>query len=152
TTGYDYDTFCADLDALMQKLDLHHATLIGHSMGTGEVTRYIARHGSERVDRGVLVSAIPPFLLKTDDNPEGLPGELSDGFEKAAEADTPAWMAGFLNGFYNYDILKGKLVSQEAWNASWNLAVSMSAVGAVQCIPTWLTDFRDDISKIELPI
>jgi non-heme chloroperoxidase len=152
TTGYEYDTFAADLDAVMRELDLRDATLVGHSMGTGEVTRYIARYGSDRVERGVLVSAIPPFLLKTDDNAEGLPGDLFDGFQKAAAADMPAWMTGFLNGFYNYDLLKGKLVSEDAWRSSWNIAVGSSAIAAVACIPTWLTDFRDDISKIEVPI
>src|SRR5215813_11754261 len=76
STGYDYDTFASDLKALIDELDLHDVTLVGHSMGTGEVTRYIGKYGSDRITRGVLVSPIPPFLLQADDNPEGLPGSL----------------------------------------------------------------------------
>jgi non-heme chloroperoxidase len=152
TTGYDYDTFAADLDVLMNELDLHETTLVGHSMGTGEVTRYLGVYGSERVERAVLVSAIPPFLLQTDDNPEGLPGALFDGFIQTATTDTPAWMHGFLENFYNMDVLGGKLVSDEAFQASWNLATIASATAAVACIPTWETDFRDDLPKIDVPV
>src|SRR5437870_11111308 len=94
TSGYDYDTFAADLKTLMDKLDLQEATLVGHSMGTGEVTRYLGSYGSARLARAVLVSPIPPFLLQTDDNPEGLPGSLFEGFMQSARADTPAWMKG----------------------------------------------------------
>src|SRR6201994_62850 len=87
TSGYDYDTFAADLDTLMNALDLRDATIVGHSMGTGEVTRYLGTYGSDRVARGVLVSPIPPFLLQADDNPDGLPQSLFDGFVDAAKAD-----------------------------------------------------------------
>src|ERR1700681_3575512 len=105
--GYDYDTFAADLAALMERLDLRDATLVGHSMGSGEVTRYLGAHGSARVAKGVLVSPIPPFLLQTDDNPEGLPASLFEGFMKEAKADAPAWMKGFLDNFYNIDEFGG---------------------------------------------
>jgi non-heme chloroperoxidase len=152
TTGYDYDTFAADLKALMDTLDLHDATLVGHSMGTGEVTRYLGSHGSARVARAVLVSPIPPFLLQTDDNEEGLPASLFDGFMKTATADTPAWMKGFLENFYNLDVYGGKLVTDEAFRASWNLATAASAFAAVACIPTWQTDFRGDLPKIDVPV
>ena len=91
-TGYDYDTFAADLNALMEKLDLHEAVIAGHSMGTGEVTRYLGTYGSARVTKGVLVSPIPPFLLQSSNNPEGLPASLFEGFIESAKADTPAWM------------------------------------------------------------
>ena len=150
--GYDYDTFAADLSMLMERLDLHDAVLAGHSMGTGEVTRYLGRYGSERVAKGVLVSPIPPFLLQTADNIEGVPQGLFDGFAQAARADTPAWMKGFLDTFYNVDTLRGTLVSEQAWQASWNLAVTASAVAAVACIPTWATDFRADLPEIDVPI
>jgi non-heme chloroperoxidase len=150
--GYDYDTFAADLNRLLEHLDLRDAVLVGHSMGTGEVTRYLSRYGSARVAKGVLVAPIPPFLLQTADNPEGVPQAAFDGFVQAAQADTPAWMKGFLDNFYNVDTLRGTLISDQAYQASWNLAVSASATAAVVCIPTWGTDFRDDLPEIDVPI
>src|SRR5215472_5726154 len=137
TTGYDYDTFAADLNALMEKLDLHDAVIVGHSMGTGEVTRYLGVYGSARVAKGVLVSPIPPFLLHASDNPEGLPASL---------------FKGFLDNFYNMDVLGGKLVSDQAFQASFNLATAASGTAAVACIPTWETDFRGDLPKIDVPM
>jgi non-heme chloroperoxidase len=151
-TGYDYDTFAADLSTLLEHLDLRDAVLVGHSMGTGEVTRYLSSYGSARVAKGVLVSPIPPFLLLTPDNPDGVPQSLFDGFVQAARADTPAWMKGFLDNFYNADTLRGVLVSDQAWQASWNLAVTASATAAVACIATWATDFRADLPKIDVPV
>jgi pimeloyl-ACP methyl ester carboxylesterase len=151
-SGYDYDTFAADLAALMDELDLHAATLIGHSMGTGEVTRYLGTYGSARVARAVLVSPIPPFLLQTEDNPEGLPASLFDGFMKEAKADAPAWMKGFLDNFYNIDEFRGTLVSDQAFQASWNIAAEASAIAAVACVPTWETDFRGDLGRIDVPV
>jgi non-heme chloroperoxidase len=150
--GYDYDTFAADLSTLLERLDLRDAVLVGHSMGTGEVTRYLGRYGSARVAKGVLVAAIPPFLLQTPDNPEGIPQSVFDGFVQAAQADDPAWMKGFLDNFYNYETLRGTLVSDQAWQASWNLAVTASATAAVACIPTWTTDFRGDLPEIDVPM
>lgn len=152
TTGYDYETFAEDLFRLLEELDLYDVTLVGHSMGTGEVTRYLGRFGSKRISRGVLVSPIPPFLLQTPDNPEGVPASLFDGFIDAAKKDTPAWMKAFLDNFYNIDALRGTLVSDQAYQSSWNLAVSASATAAVACIPTWETDFRADLPKIDVPI
>jgi non-heme chloroperoxidase len=151
-TGYDYDTFTADLDVLMNQLDLRDVTLVGHSMGTGEVTHYLSTYGSSRVARAVLVSPIPPFLLQTPDNPEGLPASLFDGFLDTAKSDTPAWMKGFLESFYNMDVFHGTLVSDEAFQASWNLATAASATAAVACIPTWETDFRNDLPKMDVPV
>ena len=152
TTGYDYDTFANDLHTLLHTLGMREVTLVGHSMGTGEVTRYLGRFGSGRVARGVLVSPIPPFLRQTPDNPEGVPAHLFEGFMQAARQDTPAWMKGFLDNFYNIEKLRGTLVSDQAYQASWNLAVTASATAAVACIPTWETDFRADLPKIEVPM
>jgi non-heme chloroperoxidase len=154
-SGYDYDTFAADLHALLEHLDLRDAVLAGHSMGTGEVTRYLGRYGSERVAKGVLVAPIPPYLRQADDNPDGVPESLFEGFAQAARADTPAWMKGFLDNFYNMDSprgLRGTRVSDQAWQASWNLAVTASAIAAVACIGTWATDFRDDLPRIDVPV
>jgi pimeloyl-ACP methyl ester carboxylesterase len=152
TTGYDYDTFAADLNTLLETLDLREVTLVGHSMGTGEVTRYLGRYGSGRVAKGVLVAPIPPFLRQAEDNPEGVPASVFDGFAQAARADTPAWMKGFLDNFYNFDKLRGTLVSDQAYQASWNLAATASATAAVACISTWETDFRADLSMIDVPV
>src|SRR5215475_532567 len=151
-TGYDYDTFAADLNALLEALDLRDVILVGHSMGTGEVTRYLGSYGSQRVAKGVLISPIPPFLLQTDDNPEGLPASLFDGFMQSARQDAPAWMKGFLDNFYNYDKYRGTLVSEQAYQSSWNIAVSASATATVACIPTWETDFREDLGRISVPM
>jgi non-heme chloroperoxidase len=150
--GYDYDTFAADLAALMERLDLRDATLVGHSMGTGEVTRYLGAYGSARVARGVLVSPIPPFLLQTDDNAEGLPAGVFDGFMTEAAGDTPAWMKGFLESFFNIDEFGGNRVSEQAFQANWDIAIAASATAAVACVPTWETDFRADLPKIDVPM
>jgi non-heme chloroperoxidase len=152
TTGYDYDTFASDLRILMETLDLHDAILVGHSMGTGEVTRYLGTFGSSRVAKGVLVSPIPPFLLQTSDNPEGLPGSLFDGFMHQAREDSAAWMKGFLDNFFNADKFLGNLVSEQYYQSCFNIAVSASATAAVACIPTWETDFRADLPKLDVPM
>jgi len=152
TAGYDYDTFAADLAALLEHLDLRDAVLAGHSMGTGEVTRYLARYGSARVAKAVLLSPIPPYLPQAGDNPDGVPQSLFDGFAQAARSDGPAWMKGFLDNYYNTDTLRGTLVSDQALQASWNLAVTASATAAVACIATWTTDFRDDLPKLDIPV
>jgi non-heme chloroperoxidase len=152
STGYDYDTFASDLKMLLDELDLRDVTLVGHSMGTGEVTRYLGKYGADSIARGVLVSPIPPFLMEADDNPDGLPGSLFEGFVESAKADTPAWMKGFLDNFYNMDQYAGKLVSPEAFASSLDLALAASAIAAVACIPTWETDFRADLPKIEVPL
>jgi non-heme chloroperoxidase len=152
TSGYDYDTFANDLRTLIETLDLRDVTLVGHSMGTGEVTRYLGRFGSSRVAKGVLVSPIPPYLLQTSNNPDGLPESLFNGFMQAARQDAPAWMKGFLDNFYNIDKFRGTLVSDQAYEASWNIAATASAIAAIACIPTWETDFRGDLPKIDVPM
>jgi non-heme chloroperoxidase len=150
--GYDYDTFAADLHVLMESLDLRDVVLVGHSMGTGEVTRYLGRYGSARVAKGVLISPIPPFLLQAADNPDGLPASLFDGFMQSARQDSAAWMKGFLDNFFNIDKFRGTLVSDQYYQACWNIAVSAAPTAAVACIPTWETDFRADLPKMDVPM
>jgi non-heme chloroperoxidase len=142
TVGYDYDTFAADLRGLMDVLDLRDVTLAGFSMGTGEVTRYLGRYGSERIRNAVLLGPIPPFLLKTGDNPEGVDQSVFDGLIAAARADRYAYFKDFFDNFYNVDKFRGTRISDQAWQASFNVAAGASAYASVACIPTWLTDFR----------
>ena len=150
-SGYDYDTFAEDLQKLITKLDLRDITLVGHSMGGGEVARYLGSYGSERVSKAVFISAIPPFLLKTADNPEGVDGAVFAGIKKAVVADRPAFLKQFCLDFYNFDVLRGKLVSEEALQASWNISVAASPKGALDCVDTWGTDFRKDLKRIDIP-
>ncbi len=152
SVGYDYDTFANDLHVLLESLDLRDVVLVGHSMGTGEITRYLGRYGSARVAKGVLISPIPPFLLQTADNPDGVPGSAFDGFMQSARQDDAAWMKAFLDNFFNIDKFRGTLVSDQYYQACWNIAVSASAIAAVACIPTWETDFRADLPKINVPM
>lgn len=152
TDGYDYDTFASDVNVLLTALDVRDAILVGHSMGTGDVARYLGRYGTERVAKAVLMSPIPPFLLRTDDNPEGAPQSLFDGFIQAARGDREAWLKQFLQNFYNLDVYGGSLVSDVAFQTSVNVAVAGSPVAAVACIPTWLTDFRHDLATIDVPV
>jgi non-heme chloroperoxidase len=152
TVGYDYDTFASDLAELMDKLDLRDATLVGFSMGTGEVTRYLGRYGSGRVRKAVMLGPIPPFLLKTDDNPEGVDKSVFDGIMAAVTADRYAYLKDFLDNFYNVDKFRGTRISDQAWQASWNVAARASAYATLACVPTWLTDFRDDLPSIDIPV
>ncbi|MCK9298866.1 MAG: alpha/beta hydrolase [Methanoculleus sp.] len=152
TFGYDYDTLAEDLHRLMTELDLADATLVGFSMGGGEVARYLGTHGSDRVEQAVFISAIPPFLLKTSDNPEGVDGSVFDGIMESISADRPAFLTGFFSDFYNVDIFGGDLVSDEVIRFSWNIAAAASPRGTLDCVPAWLTDFRDDLISIDVPV
>jgi non-heme chloroperoxidase len=152
TIGYDYDTFAADLHTLIQYLDLRDMVLCGFSMGTGEVTRYLGSYGSERVRKAVLMGAIPPFLLKTPDNPEGVDASVFDGIKEAVAKDRPAYFKEFLDNFYNVDKLHPARISDQAWANSFNVAVAASWYAAYACVDTWLTDFRADLPKIDVPV
>ena len=148
STGYDYDTLAADLHKLMLKLDLRDTALVGFSMGGGEVARYLGRYGSERVNKAVFISSVPPFLLKTADNPEGVAGSVFEGIKKALAADRPAFLSAFLKDFYNFDLLGGKLISEQAVQSNWNAGAGASAKGTFDCVSAWGTDFRKDLSLI----
>ncbi len=150
--GYDYDTFAADLNTLMTQLDLRDAVLVGHSMGTGEVTRYLSTYGSERVRKAVVVSPIPPFLLKSDDNPAGVDQNQINGFVQSIANDRLAYLSAFIHDFFNVDLLLGKRVSDDAVRANWAIATDASPLGTAACPPTWLTDFRKDVPRIGVPL
>jgi len=149
--GYDYDTFAEDLNTLITKLDLRNVVLVGFSMGTGEVTRYLGKYGSDRVSKAVLMAPVPPFLLKTDDNPEGVDRSVFDGIMKSIVDDRPAYLSAFLKDFFNVDVFLGDRISKEAIQMSWNVAAAASAKGTLDCVPSWLTDFRDDLPRIDVP-
>ena len=151
TTGYDYDTFAADLDKLLTTLDLRDAALVGFSMGGGEVARYLGKYGAVRVRAAVFMAAVPPFLLKTPENPAGVDGKIFDGIQQAIAADRPAFLSKFLADFYNVDVLGGKQISDEVVRLSWIVAAGASAVGTIACVPTWGTDFRKDLARIDVP-
>src|SRR5208337_933367 len=150
--GYTYDTFARDLDKLMTILNLNEAILVGFSMGGGEVARYLGTIGSRRVSKAVFISAIPPYLIKTKDNPAGIDGSVFEGIKKGIVADRPSFLTQFFHNFYNADILKGKLISEEVMKLSWNTAVVASPIGTLDCVTAWLTDFRKDLSKITIPV
>jgi non-heme chloroperoxidase len=152
TTGYDYNTFAADLNKIMTDLDLRDTVLVGHSMGTGEVTRYLSTFGSDRVDRAILVSPIPPFLLKTPDNPEGVDNSVFDAIIQSIETDRLVYISKFLYDFYNLDVTLGKRVSEEVVRYNWNIAAGASPTGTAACVPTWLIDFRNDVPRIDVPL
>jgi non-heme chloroperoxidase len=151
TVGYDYDTFAADLNALLDHLGLDDVILVGFSMGTGEVTRYLGTYGSARVRRAGLLGVIPPFLLKTDDNPEGVDAQVFDGIKAAIVKDRYAYFKDFLDNFYNVDKLAPERISEQAWQASFNLAAGASPYATYACVDSWLTDFRGDLPKIDVP-
>ena len=151
TVGYDYDTFAADLKVVLDTLDLTDAVLVGFSMGTGEVARYIGNYGSTRVAKAVFLGSLEPFLLQTDDNPTGVPQEVFDGLLKAVKADRFAFFTGFYQNFYNLDENLGSRVSQEVVDVSQSIAAGSSFYSSVADQPTWLTDFRGDIPKIDVP-
>jgi non-heme chloroperoxidase len=152
SVGYDYDTFAADLNELMTRLDLRDAVLIGFSMGTGEVTRYLGTYGSERVQKAVLIAPLQPFLLKTDDNPQGVDKSIFDEIMRAIVADRPKYLSTFFTDFYNVDVLDETRISEDAVRASFQVAAGASAQATLKCVPTWLTDFRADLPKIDVPV
>jgi non-heme chloroperoxidase len=152
TLGYDYDTLAGDLNTLMEHLDLNDAVLVGFSMGTGEVTRYLGRYGSARVRKAALLGAIPPFLLQTGDNPDGVDQKVFDDIKTAIVADRYAYFKEFLDNFYNTDKLDSKRISPQAWQASFNVAADGSPYASYVCVDSWLTDFRDDLPKIDVPV
>jgi len=149
--GYDYDTFAADLDVLLQHLDLREVTLIGFSMGGGEVVRYIANYGQERIAKAVLASAVPPYLYKSADNPDGgLDDAAIASFEDGIKTDRLAFLDSFATSFFSAgDEL---LVSQPQRDYARDLAASASPKGTLDCVAAFgRTDFRGDLEKISVP-
>ena len=150
--GYDYDTLAADLNAILEELDLFDVTLVGFSMGGGEVVRYIAKYGDKRISRVVLVSSVVPFMLKTDNNPDGLPKEMFDEFVANTEDDRPKFLAEFAKSFYGNSFLNAN-VSDELMVWHNTLALQASGRATSKCIRSFSeTDFRADLAHIKVPV
>jgi len=149
--GYHYDMFAADLEQLLKTLDLNDVALVGFSMGTGEVTRYLGKYGSKRVRKAVLIGTLGPYLVKTPDNPDGVDATVFEGIKAGIRADRPAFLMDFLRNFYNFDVTGGKLVSERVLEDNWNVAAGASAIGTVACVDCWIEDFRNDIKSNDVP-
>jgi pimeloyl-ACP methyl ester carboxylesterase len=149
--GYNYDTFAADLNTVLTTLNLAGVSLVGFSMGTGEVTRYIGKYGTKRVRKAVLIGTLGPYLVKAADNPEGVDASVFNGIKAGIKADRPAFLLDFLHNFYNNDVLGGKLVSERVVADNWNVAAGASATGTLACVDAWIEDFRKDIPKNNVP-
>lgn len=147
-SGYDYDTFARDLDTILTTLDLRDVILVGFSMGTGELARYVGRYGHERVAKLAFLASLEPFLVQADDNPTGVPRDVFDGIMETAKADRFAWYTKFYSDFYNLDENLGSKISQEAVTGSWNVAITSAPVAAYAVVPSWIEDFRDDIEIV----
>lgn len=154
-TGYNYDTFAEDLHKLLTHLNLRaggrNVALVGFSMGGGEVARYIGKYGSAGVSHAVFIASVPPYLVKASDNPEGVDASVFAGIQKAVAADRYAFFTAFFKDFFNTDVFLGKRVSQEAVQASWNVAASASPTASLACVPTWYEDFRANLARVEVP-
>ncbi len=151
SSGYNYDTFAADLHKIVTKLALKDFVLAGFSMGGGEVARFIGKYGSKGVSKAVIISGVPPFLLKTPENPEGVDGSVFEGIQKAVAADRYAFFTEFFKNFYNTDSLLGKRVSEQAVQASWNVAAASSPAASFDAVPAWHEDFRKDLAYFDIP-
>lgn len=149
--GYNYDTFAADLDAVLTALNLTNVNLVGFSMGSGEVTRYIGKYGTKRVRKAVLIGTLGPYLVKAADNPEGVDASVFAGIKAAIAADRPAFLIDFLRNFYNFDVTGGKLVSERVLEDNFNVATGASAIGTLACVDAWIEDFREDLPRNDVP-
>lgn len=152
SAGYDYGTLAADLGALLDRLNLRGVTLAGFAMGTGEVVRYLAVRGSDRVSRIALLAPLPPFLLKTPGNPQGIDRGVFAGFTAGLLADRPAATKAFVDNSYNIDQLGGTRVSDQAWQNTFYTAIRTALPAAVGCVAACQEDFRADLAEITVPV
>jgi pimeloyl-ACP methyl ester carboxylesterase len=151
TTGYDFDTLAADLDAVLTQLDLRDATLIGFSLGTGEVARYVGVHGTDRLRSCVLIESLAPSFAKSADNPMGVDQAAITGLQQTIRTDRFAWLSGLLGDFLNLDDSLGKRVSEDTVRALWNAGAEASPYATWACPAGWLDDFSQDVTRIDVP-
>ncbi len=149
--GYDFTTLAADLDKLLTTLDLQEVTLVGLSLGTGEVARYIGVNGTQRLRSCVFIESLAPSFVKSADNPTGVDQAGVDGVQQAIRHDRPAWLTGLLGDMLNLDELLGKRVSEEAVRNLWNAGADASPLATWACPVTWLEDFHDDLKNVDIP-
>jgi non-heme chloroperoxidase len=150
-SGYDFDTLAADLDQLLTTLDLHDVTVVGLSLGTGELARYIGAHGTQRLRSCVFIESLAPSFGKSEENPKGVDQAGVDGVQQAILQDRPAWLTGLIGDMLNLDELLGKRVSEDAVRNLWNAGADASPEATWACPQTWLDDFHDDIKRIDVP-
>ncbi|HEX6523553.1 MAG TPA: alpha/beta hydrolase [Streptosporangiaceae bacterium] len=150
SVGYDYDTLTADLNALLEELDLRQAVLVGCGSGTGEVMRYLGTNGPRRVRAAALLAPLPPLLAA--EQRDGSDWDFLDEFLGQLRTDRPAAVKTYLDRYYNMDLLGGTFVSEQAWQNSFQAAVRVSAVAAQGCAEAWREDFRADLARITVPV
>ncbi|MET8999262.1 alpha/beta hydrolase [Amycolatopsis sp. NPDC004169] len=151
TEGYDFDALADDLHQLLTGLDLREVTLIGFSLGTGELARYIGTHGTERLKSCVFIETLAPSFAKSAENPEGVDQAGVTGVQQAILDDRFAWLTGLVENLLNLDDYLGKRVSEETVRALWNAGAEASPWATWACPPGWLADFGDDITRIDIP-
>ena len=151
TVGYDFDTLAADLDALLTELDVHDATLIGFSLGTGEQARYVGKYGTDRLKGLVIIESLAPSFAKSDDNPTGVDQAGVSGVQQAILDDRFTWLTGLVGDFLNLDAYLGKRVTEETVRAIWDAGADASPYATWACPPGWLDDFTADIKRIDVP-
>lgn len=149
--GHNYDTFAADLEALLSALNLADVSLVGHSMGTGEITRYIGKCGTKRLRKAVLIGTLGPYLVRTADNPQGVDRKVFDDTKAGLKGDRPVALMEFLKNFYSVGGEDGKRVSERVMEANWIVAIGASPIGTVACVDSWIEDFREDIPRNDIP-
>jgi non-heme chloroperoxidase len=150
--GYDYDTLAADLNVLLEELDVHDAVLGGCCSGTGEVARYLGTYGQRRIRGAALLAPLPPFLPRSAANPNGVDQSVLDEFLAQLTADRPAAIKAYLDRYYNLELLGGSRVSDQAWQNSFHAAIRVSAAAALGCASAWREDFRADLAGIMVPV
>ena len=148
---YDYDSLASDLNNLIDHLSISDAILVGFSMGGGEVARFVGNYGTGKIAKTALISAVPPFMLKTSDNPEGIDKEVFEGFKKNIREDRAGFLAGFGDKFVNYSDNKDK-ISKDQVHLNWSIACNASPKATIDCVDSFgLTDFREDLKKFDVP-
>ena len=151
TEGYDFDTLAGDLDKVLTELDLREATLVGFSLGTGELARYVGTYGTDRLKGLVFIESLAPSYAKSAENPGGVDEAAVAGVQEAILDDRAAWLTGLLGDFLNLDDYLGTRVSEDTVRNLWNAGAAASPIATWACPPGWLEDFGEDIKRIDVP-